>query len=172
MLNILKDASKRTFECKKRPIELRFMEKVYKNPRNGCWEWIGFKNKAGYGCIGYRDKTYLAHRISYEMYKNQNPEKMHVLHKCDNPPCVNPDHLWLGTDKDNRYDCINKKRNVKPPIMKGEENPFSKLTNFQALDIRKKLKNGYTVKNIAKYYNVHRTCIERIKHGKTYKDAI
>lgn len=73
------------------------------NPATGCWEWNHYRRPDGYGECG-RDKViWLAHRYSYYLNVN-DPGDKHVLHKCDNPPCVNPDHLYLGTHKDNMHD--------------------------------------------------------------------
>ena len=76
----------------------------------GCWEWSSSKNKHGYGrfvCLGQS----LAHRVSYIVFHGPLFKNMFVLHKCDNPPCVNPDHLFIGTQTDNMKDCYNKGRN-------------------------------------------------------------
>lgn len=84
---------------------------------NGCWEWQKALNPGGYGSIRFKDKTYIAHRLSYAIYKGDIPPGIVVCHKCDNRKCVNPDHLFLGTDKDNYEDSVRKGRraNVDPP---------------------------------------------------------
>jgi len=90
----------------------RFMAKVHKNP-NSCWEWQGQTDKDGYGRFATRvlgkTKAWMAHRFSYSYYK-QDPGKLFVCHSCDNTSCVNPDHLWLGTHKDNMRDMKSKNR--------------------------------------------------------------
>lgn len=92
-----------------RPMPVRFWEKVSKS--NGCWIFSASPNREnGYGRIWFNRKHHFAHRISYEMHFGKIPKDKLVLHKCDNPPCVNPDHLFLGTDKDNTHDCIAKGR--------------------------------------------------------------
>jgi hypothetical protein len=89
----------------------RFETLYQHNHDNGCWEWIGGKNNIGYGMFRDGPKMRTAHRVSYEIFNNKKiPKYMCVLHKCDNPRCVNPDHLWLGSHKDNTKDMIHKGR--------------------------------------------------------------
>lgn len=85
-----------------------------KHKSNGCWEWLGQKWESGYGyvrkTIDHKIKHISAHRYFYTLYKGPFPEELDVLHKCDNPSCVNPDHLFLGTHSDNMKDMYNKQR--------------------------------------------------------------
>lgn len=98
------------------PFKERFEEKIFYSP-DGCWYWTGERLKIGYGRT-YNNKTYeYAHRASYRIYK-QDPTGMLVCHHCDNPLCVNPDHLFLGTHRDNTRDMMRKNRGSKPPIFK------------------------------------------------------
>ena len=87
--------------------EERFLKYVEKT--DTCWIWIGCKS-AGYGAFRVNRKNIRAHRFSYELYKGKIPSKLLVCHSCDNPICVNPSHLWLGTNLDNQKDCIKKGR--------------------------------------------------------------
>ena len=94
------------------PIEVRFHDNKYDiNEITGCWEWKRATNNIGYGM--FRIKQGLmrtAHRVSYEIHKGMIPNGMVVCHTCDNPKCVNPDHLWVGTQKDNAQDMVAKGR--------------------------------------------------------------
>ena len=95
------------------PVDVRFWRFV--EPCEGCWEWKGNRNTTGYGQIrvGRKGPSYLAHRISYELHKGPIPDGKIVRHICDNPSCVNPDHLEVGTHKDNAQDCIDRGRRAR-----------------------------------------------------------
>lgn len=86
----------------------RFWSKVDRS--KDCWEWKAYKNKEGYGTFSIKNIQYLSHRVSLKISKNVVFNGLLALHKCDNPSCVNPDHLFLGTDKDNMIDKTNKGR--------------------------------------------------------------
>lgn len=98
----------------------------------GCWIWTGAVASSGYGLCFNGEKTASAHRVSYETFVGKIPEGMIVGHTCDNPLCVNPDHLWLATHKMNSSDMVNKKRSAR-----GEKCGKSKLTEEQVKFIRK-----------------------------------
>lgn len=88
------------------PLSVRFWKKVNRKDENKCWEWLGSRYPSGYGRLS---KKY-AHRLSFEIINGLIPKGMHVLHTCDNPPCVNPKHLWVGTAGDNMRDRDKKGR--------------------------------------------------------------
>jgi hypothetical protein len=88
----------------------KFEKKLMPEPNTGCFLWMGFANSKGYGMTFFNQKHQEAHRVSWRVYRGEIPEGMCVCHKCDNPPCANPDHLFLGTMLDNVHDAINKGR--------------------------------------------------------------
>lgn len=119
---------------KPRPLADRFWEKVRKT--DGCWEWLAYTCKFGYGRIGgVRGQVLDAHRVSWELHNGPIPEGICVLHHCDNPPCTNPDHLFLGTLSDNLADMYAKGRQG-PRGLSGPKNgrfgkPVSSKTRVQ-----------------------------------------
>jgi hypothetical protein len=87
----------------------KFSKSYTKDPITGCWNWLRYKDRNGYGQVRVNYKAYYAHRYSYELYKGPIGDSF-VLHTCDNPACCNPDHLRLGTQQDNIKDCVAKER--------------------------------------------------------------
>jgi hypothetical protein len=139
------------------PFEDRFVPE----PNSGCWLWIGAQNNKGYGVIsakrGNRWKVVLASRFSYEKHRGSIPPGLCVLHKCDTPICVNPDHLFVGTKRDNTDDALRKGR-----MHRGETSGSSKLKREQVLEIRSELAKGATHSSLAKRFDVSRPHITRI----------
>ena len=153
-------------------LEERFLKKVFKDPSSDCWLWTGYKNGSGYGIVGRSHKTFLAHRYSYEKHNGEIPRGILVCHKCDTPACVNPDHLFLGTYKDNAQDCSIKGRNNKPKgknhwsktrpedIVREENHGMAKLDRDKVIAIFRDNRYNY---EIAKDYGVNTSCIQKIK---------
>ena len=143
-------------------IEERFFSKVNKI-ENGCWEWTASKNQWKYGMFNINKKTLQAHRLSYLFHYGPYDNNLLVCHKCDNPSCVNPEHLFLGTNKDNMRDMANKARK------KGEKHPNSKLTDNEVIEIKKLILEDYNIKNIAEKYGVAEFTIKSIKYNLSWK---
>jgi hypothetical protein len=135
---------------------------------NGCWEFVGRKNSAGYGAFThYHLKS--AHRFSYFVFKGEIPKGMFVCHRCDNPSCVNPKHLWLGTHKDNYKDMILKKRN-RNGSLSGEKNKNSKLSKNDVDEIRKSYKEGLSTKLLASMFGCSQPNIHYIITNQTWNN--
>lgn len=98
-------------------IEERFWEKVKVVDNDKCWEWLASRTLKGYGHFKIKGRTVRAHRYSYTLVKGPIPKDLWVLHKCDNPSCVNPNHLFLGTHGDNMKDMFDKGRDKRKPIV-------------------------------------------------------
>lgn len=141
-------------------LEERFWEKVKIGEPDECWEWQAGKSKAGYGKIsGTKESGYFySHRKAWELTNGEIPDGMHVLHKCDNPPCCNPRHLWLGTQADNNRDRDNKGRSKR------------KLAPSQIIEIRLRYANGEKEGRLAKEYGVSFAVIWPIVRGRTYRE--
>lgn len=142
--------------------EDRFWPKVNKDAPNGCWEWTGSCSSQGYGTFWDGGRVRGTHRVSYEFANGPIAEGLDVLHTCDNPPCVNPDHLWLGTDTDNARDRKEKGRNG---VLQGEARPTAKLTEKDVLDIRASRASN---RNLAERFDVHISTIWRIRQRKDW----
>ena len=140
----------------KRPLEDRFWEKVQK--ADGCWVWTGTRHPSGHGNIGLGGRAARnigAHRVSWMLHYGPIPAGLCVCHTCDNPPCVRPDHLFLGTRADNNDDMRTKGRNVPIPVRRGEVHPRAKLTDTQVAEIRERhLAGDTTLKEIGAQYGV------------------
>lgn len=149
-----------------------FWTKVKKTKK--CWLWTANKNKAGYGKIKIKQKTRLAHRVSWEIHFGPIQDGLFVCHHCDNPTCIKPDHLFLGTSLDNMRDKIKKGRatNLTGAAVSnpGEKNPAAKLTIKQVDEIRNNYKNeDISQSSLAKYFGVSQTMISNIVRRQNWK---
>lgn len=154
----------------------KFWDKVDKNGpkilKTKCWVWTAFKNKLGYGHFKAKGFSPYAHRASWEINIGPIPVGMLVCHKCDNPSCIRPDHLFIGTNADNKRDCVSKDRHYKggnPPHFFGEEHPNHVLTEKEVLEIKSKYIKKYgSCTALAREYGVDRSCIYLIVTGKNW----
>lgn len=146
--------------------EERFWRFVKKS--NGCWIWTGHIDYKGYGTFrGYNGKMTKAHAFSYRLHHGKIPRdnshfgRLFILHHCDNPPCVNPDHLFLGTNADNRADVVAKGRKV----------GNSKLTWDEVREVRRLWQTTeWTQVNLGRVFNVSQATIGHIVRGNTWKE--
>lgn len=152
----------------RRPEGLTFVEAFlyygWTTTDTGCWNYNGYISKPGYGIVSERRKLRPAHRISYEYFKGPLNNLM-ACHTCDNRSCVNPDHLFAGTQADNMRDMKEKGRANKPV---GINNGRSKLSEQQVAEIKQKIAAKEPHRKIANEYGVSPTLIMHIKHGRLW----
>lgn len=148
---------------KRKPVWDAFHERI-KKARNGCWNWTGLLGRWGYAKLQFRDRQLGASKVGWILYGGEVPAGMFVCHKCDNPKCVNPKHLFIGTPKDNTQDAIRKGR-----MLVGEKNGQHKLTAKQVIKIRERRKRGETLLSIANDFGVKMTAIHKIVHRDHWK---
>ena len=135
--------------------------------KHGCWLWTKGVTKKGYGRLRVDGMVSLAHRVSYLYFTGDIPDGLHVLHNCDTPACINPSHLFLGTNDENILDRQNKDRQAK-----GTSIGISKLNELQVKAIRVWLNKGYTTYLLKDVFKVSKTTIQNIKSCKTWKHVI
>lgn len=142
-----------------------FLNRIRKTKK--CWEWISSKDMCGYGTFRWNGVQDKAHRWAWRIYKTEIPKGLCVLHKCDNPSCVRPSHLFLGTRKDNFNDMRMKGRQVN---LRGEDHGSSKLRNFDVYRIRKLYKTkAIKISELSKIFSMHHNMIRRIVKRESWK---
>jgi len=139
------------------------------NRESGCWIWTGCKNADGYGTISVNGKMHMAHRLSWELTNGPIPNGLFVCHKCDNPSCINPEHLFLGTNKDNMQDKVKKGRKNGGGPARGERNGSAKITKADVLEIRKLHANGISGRKIADKFGISDSQVFRIILNQCWK---
>lgn len=147
------------------PIAARFWSHVDKNAENGCWVWTAFIDHKGYGQWTVHKRALKASRVSYFLSFGEDPGSLFVCHRCDNPPCVNPAHLFLGTVLDNAADMVRKGR--KP---RGESSTLSKMTSAQVREMCDLYASGIvTVLELARRFNISHTTAQSIIAGERWQ---
>lgn len=146
---------------------LEFNKKFTKSSYCKCWEWIASKNRDGYGTVSFNGKVMTSHRVAWIVNNGKIPLSTNVLHRCDNPSCVNPEHLFLGTQGDNIRDCVQKGRFTRSD-RRGEKSAISPFKNGDILSIRQEAANGKSRSQIARERNCSRTSIDSIVNRKTW----
>ena len=162
-------------------MEQRFLSKV--NKTDGCWLWTASKDEKRYGHFGIGQRVCKAHRVAYELWNGPIPAGVLVRHKCDEPSCVNPEHLELGTNQDNVDDRQTRGRGrwatgkqhgtyTHPHIVQGQNNGRSKLTDDDVREIRILRGFGFIYKELGKMYNIHPEVSARICRRDVWKHII
>jgi hypothetical protein len=147
----------------RRHLKDRFWAKVDKRGKKDCWEWAASRDSLGYGRIRSGSRILSAHRLSWELHKGPIPVGLSVLHRCDNPPCCNPVHLFLGSQQDNVSDMIMKGRRK---VFRGIENGNARLTENIVRAIRATMEPQ---RKIAKQFNICQSTVGKIKNRKIWR---
>lgn len=145
-------------------VSFRFWQKT-KRKANGCLEWQGVCDSEGYARTSVFHRDYRAARLAYYLFYSVDPDRKLVLHRCDNPKCVNPHHLFLGTQKDNIRDMDAKNRRTKV-YLKGERSGRAILT---ARDVKRIRQSKKTTAQLARDYGVSVGCIDHARRGLNWK---
>jgi hypothetical protein len=142
----------------------RFMAKVEKNDATGCWEWTAGRKGGGYGIFFFLGSLRGAHRVALALFRGFPIDSvLHVMHSCDNPGCVNPEHLSCGTHSDNMKDASKKGRIVNPNDWSGTRNPKSKLSGEQRKQLEGEISAGKGSREISVKYGVSRVRVQQIR---------
>ena len=152
-----------------KPLKERFEDKFLPEPNTGCWLWTASIGTTGYGqfmCRG--NKLMKASRMSYLIYKGKIPKGKLIRHTCDERTCVNPDHLILGTHKDNAMDRVIRGRGDYSKALKGEDNGSSILKEWQVLKIINLHNSGMYISKIAKLLNLNRSAVGFVTYGRSW----
>lgn len=146
----------------------RFKDSIRENPLTHCWEWAGGTlSKDGYGRMKIDGRHVMVHRVSYEMFVEKIPDGKLVLHKCDNPPCANPAHLFLGTNRENALDCLAKGRRLC-----GEHEPKAKLTDEAVRFIREHAQPKHPTLGLtalARRFRVSVSAVRAVRSGRQWR---
>lgn len=150
--------------------ETRFWSKVDRSGGpDACWPWTANRQRrSGYGQFWYERRVRLAHRVAWKLTRGEIPPGRCVLHRCDNPPCVNPAHLFLGTQADNLADMDRKGRRVNSPHP-GERNGLAKLTEMRVRLIRHLRAKGSTQPALARAFNVTTSTVHDLETRRTWR---
>jgi hypothetical protein len=145
---------------------LRFCSKVKRGGPDDCWEWQGYRDRMGYGQVGMSGprRNEYAHRVAWMIVNGPIPDRMCVLHRCDNPACCNPAHHFLGTRSENMADKVRKGRQHR-----GERHPRARLDEHHVRAIRSMREGGLTHQRIADAMGVSRNTVTCVLNGRNWK---
>lgn len=149
----------------RKTLKQRLLSNIVVDVETGCWNWLKYKDKNGYGHMKVLGKSELVHRMAYQELVGELPSHMFVCPKCDNPSCLNPDHLFIGTNQDNINDKVAKNRQSKIGQQKGSKHSLAKLTEVDIVDIRT---SGLSQNKLALIYGVTQSNISHIQNKITW----
>jgi hypothetical protein len=185
----MRDIPQTTQELKQKL--LRYIKKLY--GEDSCWEWQGCRHHTGYGVIQYKNKQHRTHRLMYQLFVEEVPNGLLVCHKCDNPPCCNPRHLFVGSYRDNLMDAFKKGRiktgdesssrihrdsfpsgdkhwmRLYPEkVPRGDKSPRAKLSSSNVLELRRLRSEGVKITDLARKFGVSDTHVKYIIYRKSW----
>jgi len=144
----------------------RFWAKVDIRSHDECWPWVASRKRQGYGQFKLDGGMRLTHRVIWELMYGEIPDGMNVCHRCDNPPCVNPSHLFLGTQADNMADMTKKGRQAS-----GERHPKAKLSLADVRNIRERNATGESTTALAREFGISNIGVSSVVRGAYWRDA-
>lgn len=172
MPNHTPDIIQLQFQLERSPVEKRFWDKINRDAPNGCWLWTAcISVHGGYGLFMYEGRLQVAHRVAWKLLIGPIPGGLKLCHDCpdgDNPACVNPDHLFLGTQKDNIRDCISKGRRAEPYKPLGRLNPNNKLSVADVQLIRNLASSNVSFREIGRRFGVSHHTVSGIVRREWY----
>lgn len=135
---------------------------------DACWPWLALRNRKGYGYVRYEGQMAIASRVAWILCHGPIPNGVQVMHRCDNPPCCNPSHLALGTNKDNSDDMMRKGRHrLRPPF--GEAHWCAKLSLADVAAIREQRTRGVPISQVAAAFGVSESTVSEVANGKRWR---
>jgi len=157
-----------TDETSKEEVEDRIQDKYEINEDTGCWEWTAAQNDPGYGRIRIEDTLRYAHRVSFRLYNGDLDDNEQVNHRCHNPRCINPDHLYSGTQQENIEDA-RERGTLLESRARGPDHPRTVLTEDDVREIRRLYKKtDHTQRSLASQFDVSKGAIQDILERKTW----
>lgn len=155
---------------------LKIILSVEEEQKTGCLNWLGGRQSNGYGRVNFLGTSCYIHRVVYSLWVGRIPKGFDVCHTCDNRICCNPQHLFVGTRKDNMADCVRKGRHVRgdrhSKLLRGDKGPNAKLSWRSVNSIRALYGKGIKTKNLADRFGVSVDTIRRIVRGDTWKENV
>jgi hypothetical protein len=159
---------KRNSRSKVCSLKCRLLNNIKKNEETECWEWQGNLGKNGYGKVRWNMNNLTTHRAAYEVFNREIPKNLCVCHTCDNRKCINPEHLWIGSSRENTKDKVKKGRQY---CQAGEKSHSANLTWEKVRAIRKLKKEGNTLKTLSEQFDCSISNVSSIINQRSWKEA-
>jgi hypothetical protein len=149
----------------------RFLSKINIGPEDECWEWTGPKKESGYGLFWWRGGNRSAHRTSYRIHRGEIPAEKYICHHCDNPSCVNPKHLFVGSHKDNMFDMAKKGRAMRSSMRRGKPGLQARHDGATIMLARFLVAHGATQGDTGRWLNCSQSSVGMWARGEMRPDV-